>query len=166
MNDDIFTYRDILKKKFLKKLKKYCAYQERCHFDVNKKLHQLKADEELANEIISELINENYLNEQRFALAYVRGKHRINKWGKNRILNELKKRNISAYLIQKSLEEITETEYKMALLHLLEVKNKTIKAKNIYERKQKLFSYAYAKGYETDLINEIIEDIFSHYDST
>ncbi len=159
MSDDIFTYRDIQKKILLDKLKKYCAYQERCHSDVEEKLKKLKADEEMANEIISELITENYLNEERFAIAYTRGKHRINKWGRNKIKKELKQRNISTYLINKSLEEIIETEYLSTLRHLLEEKNKTIKAKNIFERKKKLFSYAYRKGYENELISDIVEEI-------
>ncbi len=159
MSDDIYTYRDIQKKTLLDKLKKYCAYQERCHRDVEEKLKKLKADEEMANEIISELITENYLNEERFAIAYTRGKHRINKWGRNKIIRELKQRNISTYLINKSLEEIIETEYLSTLRHLLEEKNKTIKAKNIFERKKKLISYAYRKGYENELISDIVEEI-------
>ena len=159
MSDDIYTYRDIQKKTLLDKLKKYCAYQERCHRDVEEKLKKLKADEEMANEIISELITENYLNEERFAIAYTRGKHRINKWGRNKIIRELKQRNISTYLINKSLEEIIETEYLSTLRHLLEEKNKMIKAKNIFERKKKLISYAYRKGYENELITDIIEEI-------
>ena len=159
MSDDIYTYRDIQKKTLLDKLKKYCAYQERCHRDVEEKLKKLKADEEMANEIISELITENYLNEERFAIAYTRGKHRINKWGRNKIIRELKQRNISTYLINKSLEEIIETEYLSTLRHLLEEKNKTVKAKNIFERKKKLISYAYRKGYENELITEIVEEI-------
>ena len=159
MSDDIFTYRDIQKKALSDKLKKYCAYQERCHKDVEEKLKKLKADEDMSNEIISELIKENYLNEERFAIAYARGKHRINKWGRNKIKRELKQRDISTYLINKSLEEIIETEYLSTLRHLLEEKNKTIKAKNIFERKKKLFSYAYGKGYENELIMEVIEEM-------
>jgi regulatory protein len=159
MNKDIFTLRDIQKKAFLDKLKKYCAYQERCHFDVTKKLQKLKADEDMANEIISELITENYLNEERFAIAYVRGKHRINKWGRNKITRELKQRDISTYLINKSLKEIVETEYLSMLRHLLEEKNKTIRAKTIYERKKKLFSYAYRKGYENELIADVLDEL-------
>ncbi len=159
MSDDIYTYRDIQKKTFLNKLKKYCAYQERCHKDVEDKLKKLKVDEDMTNEIISELISENYLNEERFAIAYTRGKHRINKWGRNKIINELKHKNISTYLINKSLEEIIETEYLSMLKKLLEEKNKTINAKNIFERKKKLFSYAYRKGYENELISDMIEEI-------
>ena len=159
MNDDIFTYRDIQKKTLLNKLKKYCAYQERCHRDVIEKLKKLKADEELTDEIISQLISENYLNEERFVVAYVRGKHRINKWGRNKIIRELKHRDISSYLINKGLEEIIETEYITTLKHLLEEKNKYLKTENIYERKKKLFTYAYGKGYENELTELVLEDI-------
>jgi len=159
MSDEIYTYRDIQKKTLLNKLKKYCAYQERCHKDVEDKLKKLKAGEDMTNEIISELIAENYLNEERFVIAYTRGKHRINKWGKRKILLELKQKEINQYLIKLGMKEIDEDEYYEMLKTLLSAKRKSIKAKNQYDLFNKLYYYAYRKGYESETIKNAIEDI-------
>lgn len=159
MGDKLITYRDIQKAKFLDKLKKYCAYRERCHKEVIEKLRKLEADQEMSDEVISELIQENYLNEERYVQSYVRGKYRQNKWGRSKIIRELKFRNISTFLINKGLEEIIETEYLENLKQLILSKNNNLKAKNKFDRRQKLFQYVYRKGYESELISDILEDI-------
>jgi regulatory protein len=161
MNDDIITYREIQKKQLLTKLRSYCDYQERCHKDVSDKLLKLNADEDLLNEIISELIKDGYLNEERYVCAYVSGKHRINKWGRNKITTALKQKNITQYLIDKGLEEIDEDDYLMTLKSLMEGKIRTTKFKNHFDKYNKIFSFVYRKGYESELIKAELEGIIN-----
>lgn len=147
----------------LHKLKKYCAYQERCHQEVRTKLISLKIYGEWLEQIIAELIQEDFLNEERFARSYVRGKYRIKKWGRNKIERELKMRRVSTYCIKKGLTEIEEDVY---MEHL-----STLILKYINERKgryeamalnKKAFNHAMTKGYEYHLIKETIESINSN----
>ena len=158
---DIITYNEFNKSKVFARIKKYCAYRDRCHKEVMSKLVELKVNEEISNEILSELIAEGYLNEERYARSFVRGKYRINKWGRNTIIKKLKQNEISQFLINKALEEIIETEYLSNLRHLLEEKDRIVKFKNQYDRYNKLFSYVYRKGYESELIKETIEDLIN-----
>ena len=92
--------------RILEKARKYCAFQERCHQELREKLYSWLLPEKSVEQIISELISEGFLNEERFAKAFSRGKFRIKRWGKNKITNELKRRNISEYSIRKGLKEI------------------------------------------------------------
>ena len=114
-------------KQVLEKLKHYCAYQERAHSEVYSKLWDFQLDEEERTNIIATLIGENYLNEERFAIAYAGGKFRMKKWGKVKIKIELKKRNISAYCIKKAMQEIDEEGYMEGLYKVIEKKMKTEK---------------------------------------
>ncbi len=98
-----------------KKLEHYCAYQERCHLEVIQKLRQMKMVPVAIDTIISQLIQDNYLNETRFAQSYARGKFRIKKWGKERITRELKQRQISTFNIKIALKEISEEAYQETL---------------------------------------------------
>jgi regulatory protein len=140
----------------LQKLQRYCAYQDRCHAEVRTKLISLGIYGDELEEIIVELINENYLNEERFARSYARGKFRFKCWGRIRITQELKSRRISDYLIRKALEEIEEAEYRQALHDFLERKLELIHADNEYEKKQKLAAYAQRRGFESELIWETV----------
>ena len=114
----IFTEKD----RALSKLQKYCAYQERCHQEVRSKLIELKIYGDDLEEIIAELISDNFLNEERFAIAYAGGKFRMKKWGKVRIRIELKKRKISDYCIKKAMQEIDEEGYMEGLYKVIEKK--------------------------------------------
>ena len=105
-----------------KKLEYYCVYQDRCHKDVEDKLKDFFLIPEAKEEILIHLIQENYLNEERFAKSFVRGKHNIKKWGRNRIVKELEFKQISAYNIKKGLQEIEESAYYSNLLNLAEKK--------------------------------------------
>jgi regulatory protein len=142
----------------LSNLYKWCAAQERCHMDVRTKLieHQVYGSE-LEN-IIAHLISEGFLNEERYAKAYARGKHRINKWGRNKILMGLKQKKISDYCIRKAMTEIDEDEYDTILKKLIEKKKPLIKAQNKYEAKRKLTSYLVQKGYRYDEISELVNE--------
>lgn len=143
----------------LKKIEHYCAYQDRCHAEVISKLYELGVATDKQNEIIAHLITQSFLNEERFAKSFARGKHRINKWGKNRIISELKYRNINDYLIKKALQEINTAEYYKTLQQLAQQKWQKTKASNLFNKRQKTMAYLYQKGYETDLIRGVIETL-------
>jgi regulatory protein len=143
----------------LEKLQRYCAYQDRCHQQVRKKLLDLGMYGDELEEIIAELIEEKFLDEERFARSYVRGKFRINKWGKIRILQELKKRQISDYCIRKGMEEIPEDDYIEQTREIILKKAATLKEEDDYKRKHKLAGYAFRRGYEAEVVWEIIDQM-------
>ncbi len=158
--DDIYSYEKIQRNKFLQKLKKYCAYQERCHYDVELKLKNLGANSNLSDEIITTLILEGYLNEERYTRSYVRGKFNINKWGRNKIVMGLKAKKISSYLIKKGLEEIDESDYIETLREILTNKSKYLSCNTKYDKNRKLYAYAYNRGFENSIIKELLEEYF------
>ena len=139
------------------KIKQYCAYQERCHAEVRDKLYSFGLHRKEVEEIISNLIQENYLNEERFAIQYAGGKFRIKNWGKNKIRQALKQKQVSDYCIKKALKEIDDTDYINAFEKLVEQKMKTLKSeKNIFIKKRKLQDFLLMKGYESDLVREVV----------
>ncbi len=119
-----------------KKLEGYCAYQERCHKEVLTKLREMQMIPEAIDQIVVHLINENYLNEQRFAQAFARGKFSIKKWGRNRIVSELKHRNISKYNISSALKEIDEAAYINTFHALAEKRWQSLTEKNLQKKKK------------------------------
>lgn len=143
----------------LEKLKYYCAYQERAHSEVNQKLWDFQLDEDERSNIIAQLISENYLNEERFAIAFSEGKFRMRKWGKLKIKIKLKEKKVSSYCIDKGLKAIEYDEYWNTLVKLVNNKHNSIKETNPYKKKLKTVNYCYQKGYETDLIWEAINQI-------
>lgn len=144
------------KEQALSNLYKYCALQERSHQDIRTKLIQHQIYGDTLEEIISHLISVGFLNEERFARAYVRGKYRINKWGRNRIIQGLKQKNISTYCIKKGLSEIDEKEYFQILQNLINKKNDLIKSKNVYDHKKKLSNYLIQKGFSYNEFEDLI----------
>lgn len=132
----------------------YCAYQERCHKEVEEKLKLMRMIPEARLLIINKLIEGNYLNEERFARSFTRGKFSIKKWGKNRIVRELKLRNISKYNIEAGLKEINEDDYHKTLHELAQKRLLQIKETNIYKRKKKLCDYLLYRGWESHLVYE------------
>ncbi|HET7115195.1 MAG TPA: regulatory protein RecX [Hanamia sp.] len=142
------------------KIKQYCAYQERCHAEVRDKLYSFGLNKSEVEEIISVLITENYLNEERFAIHYAGGKFRMKQWGKNKIKQSLKFKQVSEYCIKKALKEIDEREYEKTFQKLTEQKLKTLKSeKNIFIKKRKLQDFLLMKGYETGMIREVVNMI-------
>ena len=142
------------------KIKQYCAYQERCHAEVRDKLYSFGLHRKEVEEIISNLIQENYLNEERFAIQYAGGKFRIKHWGKNKIRQALKQKQVSDYCIKKALKEIDDTDYIKTFEKLVEQKMKTLKGeKNIFIKKRKLQGFLLMKGYESDLVTEEVGKI-------
>ena len=142
------------------KIKQYCAYQERCHKEVAEKLYSFGLNREEINEILSLLINENYLNEERFAIHYAGGKFRMKQWGKNKIKQSLKFKQVSEYCIRKALQQIDDVDYRKTFWKLADTKLNMIKSeKNIFIKKRKLQDYLLQKGYESELIQEAVAGI-------
>ncbi|MDA9569467.1 RecX family transcriptional regulator [Flavobacteriaceae bacterium] len=142
-----------------KKLEYYCAYQERCHKEVIVKLKTLGMIPSVINKIISELIKANYLNETRFTQSFVRGKFRIKKWGKNRILQELKVRDISSFNIKLGMREISDDNYQKTFYELFEKRRREVKQLTKTEQKKKIFSYMSYRGWENSKIYDALRDL-------
>lgn len=142
-----------------KKLESYCAYQERCHKEVTTKLWEMRMIPEAIDQIVTHLIQENYLNEERFSRAYARGKFNIKKWGRNRIVNELKFRSISKYNIKNALQEIDDDDYFTTLDKLAKKRVQEIKETNLQKRKKKLADYLLYRGWESHLVYEKIKEL-------
>ena len=155
-----FQTKNIGTEKAFQKAKYYCAYQERSHAEVKKKLYGFGLYKNEVEILLSQLIEENYLNEERFAIAFAGGKFRIKQWGKTKIKYELKLRQIGDYNIKKALSQIEEEDYLKTLQKLAAEKLATLKSeKNIFIRKSKLQNYLVGKGYEFNLIGEIVREL-------
>lgn len=141
------------------KLQQFCAYQDRCHKEVVEKLQQMHMIPDAIDMIVSELIQDNFLNEERFAQSFARGKFRIKKWGRVRIVRELKLRHISKFIIDSALKEINETEYLDTLDALARKRNAAIKESNPLKRKKKIADYLMYRGWETHLVYEKINEL-------
>ncbi len=145
------------KSEILQKLKRFCAYRERCHSEVRSKLISIKVYGDDLEEIILELIQDDYLNEERFARSYARGKHRINRWGKNKITKGLKFKAVSQYCIKKGLSEIEDDDYVTTLHTVIDIYYTSRQGK--YQEallKKKTIEHALNKGYEYHLIIEAL----------
>lgn len=143
-------------KQILHRASRYCADQDRAAFDVLRKLNDWKVPDTIHQEIIDILKNENFIDERRFACTFVRSKFRNNRWGRIKIAYALRQKNIPENLIGESLKEIKEKDYRSTLQELVTKKAKTIKAESEYEMNQKIAQSMAAKGYETDLIYELV----------
>ena len=143
----------------LVKMQSWCAYQERCQQDTRDKLYELGLWPEAVENIIAKLIEDNFLNEERFATSFARGKFAIKKWGRIKIKQELKQKRVSDYCLKKAMKEIDEREYMLTLKKLIDAKRKLVKEKNPVKLKYKLASYALSKGYERDLVFEVFGSI-------
>ncbi|MFT5626778.1 MAG: regulatory protein [Dokdonia sp.] len=142
-----------------KKLEHYCAYQERCHKEVTQKLYDMKMIPEARDKIIVHLLQHNFLNEERFAQAYTRGKFRIKKWGKQRIRLELKRRDISKTIITIAFKEISDVDYYNTFHALAEKKVETIRETNAQKKRKKLADYLFYRGWESHLVYDKIREL-------
>ncbi|MFN8291897.1 MAG: regulatory protein RecX [Chitinophagaceae bacterium] len=143
----------LTKEQALQKLRHYCAYQERCHQEVKEKLYALGVWKRDHDEILAALIEENYLNEERFAIAFAGGKWRVKQWGRVKIKYELKQKQVSEYCIKKAMKEIEEEEYLATLHKLAEAKYASLKQEQYLVRKKKTIGYLVQKGFELPLVN-------------
>jgi regulatory protein len=141
----------------LKKLEKYCAYQERSHKQVYQKCRDYGLTEDEANQILIELISSNFLNEQRFAEAYVKGKFKIKSWGKQKIVHGLNNAGVSKKLIENSMDKIDPKIYLQTLISLAEKKRATLREGTEFEKTIKIQRYLLSKGYKYDEISEALK---------
>ncbi len=140
------------------KLANYCAYQDRCEWDARRKLYEKGIKGIKAEELISEMVKEGFIDEERYARSFARGKFRLKKWGKVRIQRELKIRDLANKSIEAALREIDPCEYYDTLLHETEKKWAKTSEKDPYKKKFKVIQYLLSKGFEQDLAKEAMEE--------
>ncbi len=145
----------------LQKLMHYCAYRDRSQKEVEDKLDEMRMIPEAKEKIIISLMHENFLNEERFARSFVRGKFRIKKWGRIKITQELKKKEISSPIIKLGLSEIKEADYLKTLYELAEKKEEKITEPNSYKKKKKLADHLLRKGYESPLVFDCVNELIA-----
>ena len=137
-------------------IKQYCAYQERCHAEVREKLRSYALSDEKAEEILAQLIEENYLNEERFAIQFAGSKFRMKNWGKVKIKHALKQRQVNEYCIGKAMKAIDENEYLRTFNKLAAQKINILKAEqNLLVKKKKVQDYLLQKGYEYEMVSKV-----------
>ena len=141
------------------KIEYFCVYQERCHSEVESKLYSWGLSSEQVGQLVADLIENNFLNEGRFAEAYASGKFRIKKWGKRKILLHLKQKRVSEYSINKALNDLDEDEYLETIRHLISRKHQETKG-NKWEKRKKTLSYLQNKGFESGLVRLQLDELF------
>jgi regulatory protein len=145
----------------LAKIQHYCAYQERSHKEVKTKLYHYGLYESQVDEIMSQLITDGFLNEERFAKAFAGGKFRMKKWGKLKIRNELEFLGLTKNCIQRGLKEIEAADYSKTLKALIKKKSAEVKEENLFKKRDKIARFAIGKGYEPDMVWEYVRDSVS-----
>ena len=136
----------------IERIKNYCALQDRCQWDVLKKMKEWGLQQATKDHILEILINEKYVDEKRFSSSFCRGKFRIKNWGKIKIINELKRKQISTICINSGLQEINDDDYNQLLDKLFHQKKSTIKDKNHFIKKTKIASFLIQRGFESNLV--------------
>ena len=154
----MFQKKPLTKEQAIQKLRHYCAYQERCHSEVKTKLYALGVWKKDHDEIMAALIEEDYLDEERFAKAFAGGKFRMKQWGRKKIESELRQRQVSSYSIKKALQQIDEKEYLRSLKKLATKKYASLKKEQHLIRKKKTMDYLIGKGYEWELVRSAMEN--------
>jgi regulatory protein len=142
--------------KALKKAENYCVFQERSQQEVRDKIYSWGLHRKEVEEIISTLISTDFLKEERFAFAFAGGKFRIKKWGRHKIRKALQDKKVSEPLINKALSQIDEVEYKKTLQRLITERTKLVKEANSFKKKNKIATYAISRGFEPEMVWEII----------
>ena len=152
----MFSKNRLTKEQALDKIKYYCSYQERCHSEVKDKLYSYGLRKKEAEEIIAEMIENNYLNEERFAVQFAGGKFRMKQWGRKKIQYELQQKGVNSFIIQIALKEIDEEEYLETLQKLAQTKWNALNVENNLLRQSKTNAWLLQKGYEQRLISQVI----------
>jgi regulatory protein len=140
----------------LQRLRHYCGYQERCHSEVKEKLYRLGVFKNEQDAIIATLIEEGYLNEERFAITFAGGKFRVKQWGRVKIKYELKQKQVSEYSIKKALQQIEENEYRDVLKKLADEKYASLKNEQPLVKKKKTIDYLLQRGFEMELVRSVM----------
>ena len=143
----------------LDKMAKYCAYQERCVKDIKDKLKTFDIPQEEKTKILDYLLDNRFVNDERFAKSFVRGKINQSGWGMNKIRFHLMQKGIVKELIDEALGQTNEEVYRQRLIDILKTKAKTVKAASDFEKKRKLAAYAMQKGFEGNLVWEVLKDL-------
>lgn len=146
----------LTKEQAIQKLRQFCAYQERSHSEVKQKLWDLGVWRSEHDEIIASLIEDDYLNEERFAMAFAGGKFRMKNWGRKKIYYGLKEKGISDYLIKRAMKEIDEEAYRKTLRVLAEKKYESLEDEQYLVRRKKTMDYLLQKGYEPELVTGVV----------
>lgn len=140
------------------KIEHYCSYQERCHQEVKNKLYDFGLNTDEVNEVLARLVKSNFLNEERFAIAYTTGKFRQKKWGLNKIIFELKSKQVSEFCIKKALAFIEDDDYDNTLEQLSDKYFKKLKSSDkIFVRQQKVIKFLMSKGYEYEKCKMLVK---------
>lgn len=143
----------------LQKLERFCSYQDRCTFDVRRKMAEWHVPENLREKLLKQLTSEGFADDRRFASSFVRGKFHTNKWGRIRIAGELRMRGLPETVIAEALQEIPEEEYLKTLRQLMIRKSREINPEKIMHKREKILNFVVGKGFETDLVLRIIQEI-------
>lgn len=145
------------------KIEAYCAYQDRCHSEVKSKLFSFGLNQEEVDTLMVDLIGNRFLDEERFAKSFVSGKFRIKNWGRIKIRQALKQKQVSDYCINKGFNEIDLDEYVLVIQKLVIRKSNELEAKekDVFKRKMKIARFMASRGFESDLVFDAIEQINS-----
>ena len=146
-------------KEAIERIQSYCALQDRCQWDVERKLNEWGLMQSTIEMIMLDLISEQFINELRFSESFCRGKFRIKNWGKRKIINELKRKKISIICINSGLQEIDDNDYNQVLDKLFHQKKATIKDKNHFTQKTKIASFLIQRGFESNLVWDKIREL-------
>lgn len=158
MKNQLLTYHEAKLK-----IEHWCAYQERCQYEVNLKLQTFGLNLEERNELIATLISNRFIDEERFAEAFASGKFRIKRWGKIKIKAQLKQKFISNYSIQRAINTIETEEYQKTARYLIEKKHRELdKVTNVFDKKTKIHTYLASKGYEFETIENAYDDFIEN----
>ena len=144
--------------KYLNQMAVFCSRSEKCEFDVRKKLESTELDNNQVDELIDSLIKDKYIDNQRYAEFFTNDKFKFNKWGKQKIKQYLKQKQINSDFIQNALNLIDDNEYKKTLKNLIEKKRKSVKESDKYKLKEKIIRNVLSKGFEIDLIYKLLDD--------
>ncbi len=148
-------------KTYLNKAARYCARYETCAFDLQKKLYQWKVPEQFHDQIIEYLINNKFIDHERYTQSFVHDKFLLNNWGKRKIAHQLRQKHIPEDLITKALEQIDEHQYRQVLKKILLRKKETIKAGDTLSIKQKLITFAAGRGFEPEIIYPVVDELLN-----
>jgi regulatory protein len=148
----------LTKDEVLQKLRFYCRYQQRCQSEIKQKLFELGIHKKDHEELINELVKENCLNDERFAVAFASGRFKMKQWGRKKILQGLKEKRVSDEIAEKALEQISKKEYMTILKKLAKERYASLKHEQYLVRKKKTMDYLRQKGYEVDLIKDVTDN--------
>jgi regulatory protein len=151
--------KSLTKEQALQKLRQYCGYQERSHYEVQQKLWDLGVRRPEHDEILSTLIEENYLNEERFAIQFAGGKFRMKEWGRKKIYYALREKKVSEYSIKKAMKQIPEEDYLKTLHQLAEKKYHSLRGEQYLVRRKKTMDYLLQKGFEPELVTGVLKEL-------